>query len=129
METGTEIILQRMKDCPEEFPNEGELYGKWGRLIHDARNVLPKEDIEALDASYKRLLLDRFNENVLKALAGEVEPEMIKYKAEGRYATGWSDPRVFVGSSITATLQDNAIQNNQNVVITSSPYEQNPAWK
>jgi len=49
METGTQIILQRMRDCPEEFPNEGEFHGKWGKLIRDARDFLPTEDVEALD--------------------------------------------------------------------------------
>lgn len=96
METGTQIILQRMKDCPEEFPSEGEYHGKWTKIIIDARNILPTEDVEALDAAHKQLLIDRYNERVLKTLAGETEAqENIKYKAKERYATGWTDPRAF----------------------------------
>jgi len=106
METGTQIILQRMIDCPEEFPNEGEYHGKWGRLIQDARNILPTQDVEALDAGYKQLLVDRFNERVLKTLAGE-EPkqETITYKSKGRYAGGFSDPRAFANAAVKAEGQ------------------------
>jgi hypothetical protein len=89
-----------MIDCPEEFPNEGEYHGKWGRLIQDARNYLPKEDLEALDAGYRQLLIDRFNEGVLKALAGEApKEENIKYKASGRYGGGFTDARGLFGSA------------------------------
>jgi hypothetical protein len=97
METGTQIILQRMIDCPEEFPSEGEYHGKWGKIIQDARNYLPKEDIESLDAGYKQLLIDRFNERVLKTLAGEQE-ETIRYKAKERFSGGFSDPRAFASA-------------------------------
>jgi hypothetical protein len=101
METGTQIILQRMKDCPEEFPNEGEYHGKWGKIIQDARNYLPTQDVEALDAGYKQLQVDRFNERVLKTLAGE-EPkkETLIFKSSERYATGFSDPRAFANVAV-----------------------------
>jgi hypothetical protein len=104
METGTQIILQRMKDNPEEFPNEGELHGKWGRLINDARGFLPKEDVEALDAAYRQLIVDRYNERVLKTLAGE-DKETVIYKAKGRYAGGFSDPRAFANAAVKAEGQ------------------------
>jgi hypothetical protein len=71
METGTQIILQRMIDCPEEFPSGVEYHGKWTKIISEARNILPTEDVEALDTAHKQLLIDRYNERVLKTLAGE----------------------------------------------------------
>ena len=76
MEVGTEILLNRIKDCPEEFADNARLgYGKWSSAIHAARECLPKEEVDAinkaLDESYKRYLLDKFNENVLRTLAGE----------------------------------------------------------
>jgi len=95
METGTQIILQRMKDNPEEFRDDGHL-GKWEKALLGYKDILPKEDVEAIDAAFKQMNIDRFNELVLKTLAGE-EPKQqtIAYKASGRYATGWTDPNVF----------------------------------
>jgi hypothetical protein len=99
METGTQIILQRMIDCPEEFPNEGEYHGKWTRIISEAKNILPTEDVEALDVAYKQLLVDRYNERVLKTLAGEGEPESnLIYKSKN-----------------TVALQDHAAQHQKMV--------------
>jgi hypothetical protein len=104
METGTQIILQRMKDNPEEF--RGTLAHKWDRLMRDARDFLPTEDVEALDAGIRQINIDLFNERVLKTLAGE-EPisETITYKAKERYATGFSDPRAFSNAAVKAEGQ------------------------
>jgi hypothetical protein len=105
MEMGTEILLARMKDHPEEFVNiDNRALGydglRWDRVLRDAREHLPKEDVDALDAGIKRLYVDRFNERVLKTLAGESEQEeTVKYKASGRYAAGATDPRVLFGSA------------------------------
>jgi hypothetical protein len=102
METGTEIILQRMKDCPEEFVADRAAIGmsKWERIIGEARDYLPKEDIEALDAGYKQMKIDLFNEKVLKTLAGEVDVEQtITYKAKERYAGGFTDARGLFGGA------------------------------
>jgi hypothetical protein len=117
METGTQIILQRMIDCPEEFPSEGEYHGKWTKIISEARNILPTEDVEALDTAHKQLLIDRYNERVLKTLAGETEAqENIKYKAEGRYAGGFTDARALYGGAV-AKQEGAMIQNHaQNVI-------------
>lgn len=105
MEMGTEILLARMKDHPEEFVNvENRALGydglRWDRVLRDAREHLPKEDVDALDAGMRQLYVDRFNERVLKTLAGESEQEeTVKYKASGRYAAGATDPRVLFGSA------------------------------
>ena len=85
MEIGTEIILQRMKDCPEEFRDDGHL-GKWEKALMGYKDILPQEDIEAIDEAYKQMNIDRFNEVVLKTLAGETEvQETITYKTSERY--------------------------------------------
>jgi hypothetical protein len=106
METGTQIILQRMKDCPEEFATEGQLFGKWERALMGYKEILPQEDIEAIDAAYRQMRIDKFNEVVLKTLAGE-EPkqETITYKSKGRYAGGFSDPRAFANAAVKAEGQ------------------------
>jgi hypothetical protein len=110
MEMGTEILLARMKDHPEEFINSNVLdYSvlRWEAVLHESRNHLPKEDIDAIDAGIKQLYVDRFNERVLKTLAGESEPEQtegtLTYKTQGRYTIGMTNaatvPRNIFGSA------------------------------
>jgi hypothetical protein len=72
MQVGTEILLARMQEYPEEFfTEEGGLIGRWERIIRNARDYLPKEDVDALDEGYRQLRVDKFNEQVLARLAGE----------------------------------------------------------
>jgi hypothetical protein len=99
MEMGTEILLARMKEYPEEFINqENKALGyeglRWDRVLRDAREHLPKEDVDALDAGMKRLYIDRFNEKVLKTLAGEAvyeSEDTLTYKTQGRYTMGMTN--------------------------------------
>lgn len=94
MQTGTQILLERMKTNPEEFPNEGDFAGKWWSIIQDARNYLPQEDREALDAAYRQVQVDRYNERVLRTLTGEdEEPRTVRYKGLGDVHT--FDARAF----------------------------------
>jgi selenocysteine-specific translation elongation factor len=95
MQVGTEILLARMKEYPDEFFTGG-YESRWTAIIDDARKYLPKEDVEALDEGYRLMQVDRFNERVLARLAGEDKQEAeetLKYKVSGRYTTGLSDPR------------------------------------
>jgi hypothetical protein len=105
METGTQIILQRMIDCPEEF--RGTMISKWDRILRDAKDFLPIEDVQAIDARLRQIQIDLFNERVLQTLAGEQpkEEETIKYEAKERYATGFSDPRAFANAPVKAEGQ------------------------
>jgi len=124
MEMGTEILLARMKEYPEEFVNlDNRTLGydglRWDRVLRDAREHLPKEDVDALEAGMKQLYIDRFNERVLKTLAGESEPEQtegtITYKAQGRYQTGTTDVRGLFGNPVDAHEEykkEMAIQQN-----------------
>lgn len=119
MQTGTQILLERMKTNPEEFAEEGGLVGKWERIIRDANNYLPQEDREAIEAAYKQLQVDRFNERVLRTLTGEnEETATLKYRpamtlssngslglgtGSERFTTGWSDARgVFANAVVKA---------------------------
>lgn len=95
METGTEILIARMTSHPEEFV-EG-LASKWTRVMN-MTECLPDEDKQALKEAYHRAKIEHFNGEVLATLAGEREPlgiaeNTIRYKADGRYATGLTDPR------------------------------------
>lgn len=100
METGTQILIERMKTHPEEFIEGG--HSKWARVI-DMSQCLPDEDRKTLEDAYKRLRIDRFNETVLKTLAGEVDlEEVVRYKASERYSAGFSDPRAFANAAVKA---------------------------
>ena len=100
METGTQILIERMKTHPEEF-GEGAM-SKWGRVWAYAMEYLPEEDKKALKEASNRMRVEKFNEEVFKTLAGEAEPEgeTIRYQAKERYAKGWTDPRGLFGGAI-----------------------------
>jgi hypothetical protein len=88
MQVGTEILLARMKEYPEEFMKVS-YDSRWTRIIEDAKEYLPKEDVEALDEGFRQVKVDQFNERVLARLAGEGEQEVeetMTIKASGRYA-------------------------------------------
>jgi hypothetical protein len=115
MEIGTEILLKRIQDCPEEFADHDiHGIGRWTRVLNAAKECLPREEIDAIkkamDESRKKHLLDKFNENVLKTLAGETDTESDRqaYLTTGsvnttftsgvitnsqQYGQGWTDPR------------------------------------
>lgn len=99
MQVGTEILLARMKEYPDEFFH-GNYESRWMSIIDDSRKYLPKEDVEALDEGYRQMNIDRFNERVLARLAGEDKPqpeETMKLKVTERYANSVIDPRALYG--------------------------------
>ena len=92
MQTGTEILLARMKEYPEEFT--GGLRGsRWMSLIDDAKAYLPGEDVTALADGLRQMRIDRFNERVLARLAGEDREAPEESKTAEEYNAGWNDPR------------------------------------
>ena len=115
MEIGTEILLKRIQDCPEEFADHDiHGIGRWTRVLNAAKECLPKEELDAIkkamDESRRQYLLDKFNEHVLKTLAGETDTESDRqsYLTTGAvnstftngvitnstvYGQGWTDPR------------------------------------
>ena len=98
METGTQILIERMKTHPEEFV-EG-MHSKWAKVMHMA-DCLPEEDKQAMKVAYDRAKIDHFNGEVLATLAGEraTLEETIKYKASERYGIGVTDPRGLFGQA------------------------------
>lgn len=94
MQTGTVVLLARMKDHPEEFFGAGS--HRWDRIITDARPYLPSEDVQALDSALSQLHIDRFNERVLKQLSGETDaslfsPSPFGAVAQSNLLTGYND--------------------------------------
>jgi len=102
METGTQILIERMATHPEEFV-EGSL-SKWAKVMNMANDCLPDDDKAALKQAYSRAKIDHFNGEVLATLAGEraTLEETMTIKASGRYA--------FPGGGVTDTrAQHNSI--------------------
>ena len=116
MEIGTEILLKRIQDCPEEFADHDiHGIGRWTRVLNAAKECLPKEELDAIkkaiEATRKQYLLDKFNEQVLKTLAGENTDTGLENQAylttgsinstftngvitnSQQYGQGWTDPR------------------------------------
>ena len=60
-------MIKRIEEYPEEFMEDL----KWNEVISIARNVLPTEEIKAIDAALARAKIDRWNGIVMKTLAGE----------------------------------------------------------
>jgi hypothetical protein len=106
MEIGTEILLKRIQDCPEEFAeNDIHGLGRWARVIHAAKECLPKEEADAIkkamEESKRQYLLDKFNEQVLKTLAGE------------NTDTGLENQAYLTTGSINSTFTNGVITNSQ----------------
>ena len=130
MEIGTEILLKRIQDCPEEFADHDiHGIGRWTRVLHAAKECLPREEIDAIkkamDEARKQHLLDRFNEQVLKTLAGETDTESDRqaYMTTGainstftngvitnsqQYGQGFTDPRRAMSSGGMLSSNGNA---------------------
>ena len=102
METGTQILIDRMKSHPEEF---GERSSKWGRVWAFGMENLPEEDRKALMEANRLMRIEKFNVMVMATLAGEpeTEEETLTVKADGRYAMGWHDPRTTLISGSNGT--------------------------
>jgi hypothetical protein len=115
MQVGTEILLARMKEYPDEFFT-GSYGSRWAGILDDARQYLPKEDVEALDEGYRQMQVDRFNERVLARLAGEDKPvkeENLKYKVTERYSAGVTGPRAQYEQSMKRVQYEQAMKNMQ----------------
>lgn len=85
MQPGTVVLLARMKDYPEEFFGAGS--HRWDRIIADAKPYLPAEDRQAIDSALSQLHIDRYNERVLKQLAGETDSSLFSPSPFGAVGT------------------------------------------
>ena len=91
METGTEILIARMKTNPEEFV-EG-MHSKWAHVMQLANDCLPDEDKAALKQTYTQAKIERFNGEVLATLVGEREQLGVVAESSLKYKVGFSDPQ------------------------------------
>jgi hypothetical protein len=78
MNSGVELIIERIKDCPEDFyyePNT-DRSSKWNSLLMEAlrSDVITEEEKIALRHEVTEMGRTRFTEKVMKTLAG-VEDE------------------------------------------------------
>ncbi len=77
MNTGVEILLQRMKDNPEDFfyPHQHGGMSRWMRLVDNGfgEDIFTEEESNAVKNGLKEVRRIHFTEMVMKALAGEDE--------------------------------------------------------
>lgn len=64
MLSGLEIVLERIKEYPEEW-------NKWASLVEDYAQHFTKEEVQAWQNAITQMSRERFNEKVLKRLSGE----------------------------------------------------------
>jgi hypothetical protein len=97
--TGVEILLKRIKDCPDDFQYDvsTDRSSKWNSLLMEAlrSDVITEEEKSTLRAEVTEMGRARFTEKVMKVLAGEDEPDpksledVIKqYRATGISSVG-----------------------------------------
>ena len=109
METGTEILIARMKTNPEEFV-EG-MHSKWAHVMQLANDCLPDEDKAALKQTYTQAKIERFNGEVLATLVGEREQLGVVAESSLKYKVGSSDPRAMYTNQLQGALQEISLQN------------------
>jgi len=78
MNTGVEILLKRIKDCPDDFQYDvsTDRSTKWNKLLMEAlrSDVITEEEKSALKHEVTEMGRARFTEKVMQTLAG-VEDE------------------------------------------------------
>jgi len=77
MNTGVEILLQRLKDCPEDFDYDisSGLSSRWLKLVQKAleSDFITQEEKDALTEALRENHRNEFTEHVMKTLTGEGE--------------------------------------------------------
>lgn len=127
----TNLVLDRMASNPEEFMHHSPK-ARWGTLIENLQDVarnpkenlarslwaLPKEEIDALVEAYRHIYLKDMHKHMLHQIVSGVQetfqtlaprpidPNTLVYKAQNRYATGLTDPRIALGSPRTTEEYD-----------------------
>lgn len=79
MNTGIELLIKRLKDCPEDFHYDPstDRSSKWNSLLMEAlrSDVITEEEKVALRAEVTEMGRERFTKKVMQTLAG-VEDEL-----------------------------------------------------
>ena len=115
MNTGVEILLKRIKDCPDDFQYDvsTDRSSKWNSLLMEAlrSDVITEEEKVALRAEVTEMGRARFTEKVMQALAGVDEtsedPKSLEDVIKQYRATGISSVGQTLASSITQSPYSN----------------------
>ena len=125
MLSGLEIVLERIKEYPEEW-------NKWANLVENYKEHFTQEEVKAWQGAITQMSRERFNEKVLKRLSGEedVQAQVTGFQNEvsrivaskqqnimKQSMTGYSDPREMYGGV--------AIQNAAAQQAMYNPYANN----
>jgi len=74
MNTGIEILLKRIQDCPDDFQYNinTDISSRWNKLLMEAlrSDVITEEEKSALKHEVTEMGRARFTEKVMQALAG-----------------------------------------------------------
>lgn len=85
---GIEILLQRIKDCPDEFFIETNVFSqtrsRWVSLVGSVMNsdIFTAEEVQAVKDAMKEAKRLKFNEQVLTTLAEGDNPTPVTLEAE-----------------------------------------------
>ena len=121
MNTGVEIILQRVKDNPEDFdysPHNGGM-SRWSRIVDHALSagILTSEELDAIKLAQLEASRERFTELVMKELAGENDDP----KESSPYLANLASTTVLGGTTL------GAYSNTSNLTLTTNATGQ-MAW-
>jgi hypothetical protein len=111
MNTGIEILIKRIKDCPDDFQYDPttDRSSKWNKLLMEAlrSDVITEEEKVALRAEVTEMGRARFTEKVMQTLAGvedeaSEDPKSLEDVIKQYRATGISS----VGQTLTSAITD-----------------------
>ena len=107
MNNGVEILIQRLKDCPEDFGYDvsTDRSSKWNTLLMDALNhdFITEEEKLTLRHEITEMNRNKFTEKVMKALAG-VEDET---NDEGKRLAMLRNATFSSGQTLASSLGNN----------------------
>jgi hypothetical protein len=120
MNTGIEILLKRIQDCPDDFQYDinTDTSSKWNKLLMEAlrSDVITEEEKTALRHEVTEMGRTRFTEKVMQALAGvdetSDEGKSLEDVIKQYRATGISS----VGQTLTSSIPQNQFSNTTGAV-------------
>lgn len=106
MSEGARILIEAMKTNPEYFYHGHKYHWVTQELIGvRTGHGMSTRDHAVLKAAYERYVVEPFfTERVVTSTLGvEEQEEKMRFKAEGRYAFGHTDPRALLMNTAQAT--------------------------
>jgi hypothetical protein len=103
MNNGVEILLQRLKDCPEDFTYDisQDLSSRWLKLVQKALAVdfITQEEKDALTVALRENHRNEFTEHVMKHLAsvGDETSDEGKHHGESLSGPHWRTAKLSNG--------------------------------